>query len=103
MRNGKGQFVKGHKLNIKTRMIKKCKVCSNEMFLVPSLFKTQTVCSRDCNIIDCKKRKSFLGKHHTKESIEKIRQKNLGKISWNKGLKGYRAGEGTRPGIMPRG
>jgi 5-methylcytosine-specific restriction endonuclease McrA len=35
---------------------------------------------------------NFAGKHHTEETKEKIRQIKLGKPSWNKGLKGFRAG-----------
>lgn len=42
------------------------------------------------------------GHKHPPETLEKIGLKNKGRIPWNKGLKGFRAGI-KRPGIIPTG
>jgi hypothetical protein len=80
-------------MNYKPKIVKKCKVCDSLMYLCPSLAKTKTVCSRECNIKDIKLRKSFKGKKHTQVTKLKISVSHKGKIPWNKGQKGYMSGE----------
>ena len=90
-------------MNRKPRIIKECKICKKEMSLMPSRVRKTTVCSRECNFTDIRSRKNRLGSKLTPEHKEILRQAHLGKPTWNKGLKGYRAGLGTRQGIMPKG
>lgn len=71
------------------------------MALPPYLSTKKTLCRWDCNLQDMKNRKSFLGKTHSKKSREKISKNLKGKPSWNKGLKGFRAGE--KRDWMPKG
>lgn len=47
-------------------------------------------------------RGTFTGNTHSEETKKKISSALIGKDSWNKGLKGFRAGE-KRPGILPKG
>jgi hypothetical protein len=62
---------------------------------------TCEICGRSFNQFGIKSHVQFAhikngspmkGRHHTQEAIEKNRQKHLGKIAWNKGLKGFREG-----------
>lgn len=80
-------------MNIKPKIQKECKICKKTMFLQPSIAKTKTLCSRDCNIADIKSRKNRLGKKHTDQTKQNISNTKKGTVSWNKGLKGYLAGE----------
>lgn len=71
---------------------KECIICKKEFFVSSALI-NKKLCSKSCSNILAKSRKPFLGKHHLKESKEKMTEKLKGKIPWNKELKGFLAGE----------
>ena len=66
--------------NSKPKVIIICGLCKIEFGVWPSKKDTKKYCSKKCQF-----------------------ESQKGQPSWNKGLKGYRAGIGTRPNIMPKG
>lgn len=64
------------------REYKECIICKK-------LHLNKKYCSIKCSSEGHKERPgTFTGKHHSQETIEKNRQKHLGKPAWNKGLNG---------------
>lgn len=77
---------------------KKCLSCRSSFTIYNRLDKIQKFCSRKCvsqyqKILFAGKNNPFYGRKHTNKTKNKIRISKLGKIPWNKGLRGYGAGK----------
>ena len=83
------RFKKGHVPHNKTEHIRKVCKCGVEFFVKPSLDRVQS-CSRSCA------KKGHASSERQKEAARKAVTGNkfmLGKRAWNKGMKGFMAGE----------
>jgi hypothetical protein len=84
-------------MNIKPKIEKKCSICGLVFYVSPSRATGQherKVCGLECSgVLTSRRKHPMLGKHHSLESKEKNRLAHIGQKAWNRGLKGYMAGE----------
>lgn len=83
-------------MSCKPKVIMTCEICKNNFSVIPSLSfgkKQRKVCGLKCSGILTSRRPKILGRKMSEEAKKKMSITRKGQPAWNKGLKGYHAGE----------